>query len=73
MSQIVAEDSVFISLDKDTIYKVPEDLHSQGLDDAVVSKLGLKCKKADLSDWKKVVSRLEKDGYLNFQKTLKNY
>ncbi|MDC1016269.1 CTP synthase [Candidatus Thioglobus sp.] len=55
----VAEDSVFISLDKDTIYKVPEDLHNQGLDDAVVSKLGLKCKKADLSEWKKVVSRLE--------------
>ena len=55
----VAEDSVFISLDKDTIYKVPEDLHSQGLDDVVVSKLGIKCKKADLSDWKKVVSRLE--------------
>ena len=55
----VAEDSVFISLDKDTIYKVPEDLHSQGLDDAVVSKLGLKCKKADLTEWKNVVSRLE--------------
>ncbi len=55
----VAEDSVFISLDKDTIYKVPEDLHSQGLDDVVVSKLGLKCKKADLTEWKNVVSRLE--------------
>jgi len=55
----VAEDSVFISLDKDTIYKVPEDLHCQGLDDAVVSKLGLKCKKADLTEWKNVVSRLE--------------
>ena len=55
----VAEDSVFISLDKDTIYKVPEDLHNQGLDDAVVSKLGLKCKKADLTEWKNVVSRLE--------------
>ena len=38
----VAEDSVFISLDKDTIYKVPEDLHSQGLMMSVVSKLGSK-------------------------------
>ena len=59
----VAEDSVFISLDKDTIYKVPEDLHSQGLDDVVVSKLGLKCGKADLSEWKNVVSRLERPNH----------
>ena len=59
----VAEDSVFISLDKDTIYKVPEDLHSQGLDDVVVSKLGLKCGKADLSEWKNVVTRLERPNH----------
>ena len=59
----VAEDSVFISLDKDTIYKVPEDLHKQGLDDVVVSKLGLKCKKADLTEWKNVVSSLEKPNH----------
>ena len=59
----VAEDSVFVSLDKDTIYKVPEDLHSQGLDDVVVSKLGLKCKKADLAEWKNVVSRLERPNH----------
>ncbi len=59
----VAEDSVFISLDKDTIYKVPGDLHSQGLDDAVVSKLGIKCKKADLTEWKNVVSRLERPNH----------
>jgi CTP synthase len=45
-------------LDKDTIYKVPEDLHSQGLDDVVVSKLGLKCGKADLSEWKNVVYKV---------------
>jgi len=56
----VAEDSVFVSLDKDTIYKVPEDLHNQGLDEVVVSKLGLKCAKADLSEWKNVVSKLER-------------
>jgi CTP synthase len=59
----VAEDSVFISLDKDTIYKVPGDLHSQGLDDAVVSKLGIKCKKANLTEWKNVVSRLERPNH----------
>jgi len=59
----VAENSVFMSLDKDTIYKVPEDLHEQGLDDVVVSKLGLKCGPADLSEWKNVVSRLEKPNH----------
>jgi len=59
----VAENSVFMSLDKDTIYKVPEDLHEQGLDDIVVSKLGLKCGPADLSEWKNVVSRLERPNH----------
>ena len=55
----VAENSVFVSLDQDTIYKVPEDLHEQGLDDIVVAKLGLNCKAADLSEWNNVISRLE--------------
>ena len=59
----VAENSVFMSLDKDTIYKVPEDLHEQGLDDVVVSKLGLKCGAADLSEWNNVVSRLERPNH----------
>jgi CTP synthase len=56
----VAENSVFTSLDMDTIYKVPQALSGQGLDDIVVDKLGLKCKSADLSEWDKVVSSLEK-------------
>ena len=59
----VPENSVFMSLDKDTIYKVPEDLHEQGLDDIVVSKLGLKCGPADLSEWKSVVSKLERPNH----------
>ena len=59
----VAEDSVFVSLDKDTIYKVPEDLHNQGLDEVVVAKLGIKCEKADLSEWKNVVSKLERPNH----------
>ncbi|MBT4974260.1 MAG: CTP synthase [Gammaproteobacteria bacterium] len=59
----VAENSVFISLDKDSIYKVPEDLHEQGLDDVVVSKLGIKCGAADLSEWKNVVSKLERPNH----------
>ena len=56
----VAENSVFTSLDMDTIYKVPQALSEQGLDDIVVDKLGLKCKSANLSEWDKVVSSLEK-------------
>ena len=59
----VPEDSVFVSLDQDSIYKVPEDLHGQGLDDIVVSKLGLNCKPADLSEWKNVVSQLERPNH----------
>ena len=54
----VAENSVFISLDQDTIYKVPEVLHNQGLDDIVVAKLGLDCATADLKEWSNFVSRL---------------
>jgi CTP synthase len=55
----VEEGSVFTSLDVDTIYKVPKSLHEQGLDDVVVDKLSLKCKKAtDLSDWDKVIMKL---------------
>ena len=54
----VPENSVFISLDQDTIYKVPEVLHNQGLDDIVVSKLGLDCATADLKEWNDFVSRL---------------
>ena len=59
----VPENSVFVSLDQDSIYKVPEVLHSQGLDDIVVSKLGLNCKPADLSEWKNVVSQLERPNH----------
>jgi len=54
----VPENSVFISLDQDTIYKIPEVLHNQGLDDIVVAKLGLDCATADLKEWSNFVSRL---------------
>ncbi|BBB22804.1 CTP synthase [Abyssogena phaseoliformis symbiont OG214] len=55
----VPQDFVFISLDVDTIYKVPRALHEQGLDDAVVKKLSLNCKPTDLSDWDNVVEKLQ--------------
>ena len=39
----------------DSIYKIPLELNNQNVDELVVKKLGLKCSKADLTDWKKVV------------------
>ncbi len=41
--------------DVNTIYKIPAALHSQGLDDFVLEKLGLECSPADLSEWTAVV------------------
>lgn len=55
----VAQDSVFTSLDVDTIYKVPRALHEQGLDDVVVKKLSLNCRPTDLSEWENVVEKLQ--------------
>src|SRR5258706_303433 len=37
------------------IYKIPSALHEQGLDDLVVEHFGLECRKADLSQWDRVV------------------
>lgn len=54
----VASDSVFISLDVDTIYQVPRALHEQGLDDIVVKKLSVDCELTDLSEWDEVVNKL---------------
>lgn len=54
----VPADSVFTSLDVDTIYKVPRALHEQGLDEIVVKKLQIDCKPTDLSEWDSVIEKL---------------
>ncbi len=54
----VPADSVFTSLDVDTIYKVPRALHEQGLDEIVVKRLHLDCKPTDLSEWDSVIEKL---------------
>lgn len=41
-----------------SIYEVPLELHAQHLDDKIVTLLGLKKGKADLSQWKKMVHTL---------------
>jgi CTP synthase len=55
----VQEDAVISVWDADTIYKIPQMLHDQGLDKIVCDKLGLAPKPADLSMWSKLVHSLE--------------
>jgi CTP synthase len=59
----VPANSVFTSLDVDTIYKVPRALHEQGLDEVVVKKLHLDCKPTDLSEWDAVIKKLNATKY----------
>ena len=51
----VEERAVITLLDAKTIYAIPRDLQTRGLDQFVVDRLRFDCGKADLSDWDKVV------------------
>lgn len=51
----VEHEAVISALDVDDIYKVPLELHAQGLDRIVAEKLRLDLPPADLSDWQRVV------------------
>ncbi len=55
----VPENAVISVWDADTIYKIPQMLHDQGLDDIVCKKLNLNPPEADLSVWSKLVYALE--------------
>ncbi len=55
----VREDAVISVWDADTIYKIPQMLHDQGLDAIVCDKLELNPPPADLSMWSKLVYALE--------------
>jgi CTP synthase len=55
----VPENAVISAIDVDVIYKTPLWLHSQGLDDIVVKRLGLDAKPADLSSWRRTVEAVE--------------
>ncbi len=55
----VAEDAVISVWDADTIYKIPQMLHDQGLDKIICDKLALTPKPADLSMWDKLIYALE--------------
>lgn len=54
----VPEKAVISAIDVDSIYKIPMELHRQGLDDIVVKQLGIDVKPADLSQWEKVYENL---------------
>jgi CTP synthase len=51
----VEERAVITLLDAKTIYAIPRDLQTRGLDQIVVERLRLDCGEADLSDWDWVV------------------
>jgi CTP synthase len=52
----VEERAVISAIDADDIYKIPQMLHDQGLDDIVVDRLRIEAPAANLSEWKQVVS-----------------
>ena len=54
----VPEKSVISAVDVDSIYKIPMELHKQGLDDIVVSQLNLTAKPANLSEWQEVADNI---------------
>src|SRR5882724_4230144 len=56
----VKESAVISAQDVDTIYDVPLAFHEQGLDDLIVSQLGLHAQapQADLAEWRNLVSTI---------------
>jgi CTP synthase len=55
----VPQNAVISTIDVDVIYKLPQWLHEQGLDDLVVRKLGLDAGPVDLSGWNRTVEAVE--------------
>ncbi|HVT35204.1 MAG TPA: CTP synthase [Nevskiaceae bacterium] len=52
----VPQRAVISAVDLDDIYKIPAWLNAQGLDELVVEHFGIECRKADLSQWERVVA-----------------
>jgi len=55
----VQKEAVISAWDVDSIYKIPEMLHDQMLDEIVCHKLAILARAADLSAWRKIVQALE--------------
>jgi CTP synthase len=55
----VPQEAVISAVDVDVIYKLPQWLHDQGLDDIVLKHLGIAAKPADLSEWQRTVDAVQ--------------
>jgi len=51
----VQEKAVISAYDADDLYKIPEMMHEQGLDEIVVQQMRLDLPPADLTEWQKIV------------------
>jgi len=51
----VQEEAVISAYDVDDLYKIPEMMHSQGLDNIVISQLKINAPKANLNEWNYIV------------------
>ena len=56
----VEEAAVIPAVDADSIYRIPMQLHQQGLDDIVVRKLKLEAGPADLAEWQAVLDGIQR-------------
>ncbi len=59
----VPEDAVISVWDVDSIYKIPQMLHDQGLDGIICEELKLQPKPADLSVWAAIVDKIERPSH----------
>jgi len=55
----VAPDAVISASDADDIYRIPPLMHREGLDDLVVRILGLQCGPPDMSEWDRLIERID--------------
>ncbi len=56
----VPEEGVISGYDVDLIYRIPLIYHEEGLGDFIAKRLGLKVKKREMGEWKKIVEQFEK-------------
>jgi CTP synthase len=55
----VTADAVFSAKDVESIYEVPLNFHSEGLDEVIMEKLGMWTAKGDFSEWEKLVYKVK--------------
>lgn len=55
----VHEEDIISNPDMKSAYEIPIVLHEQGMEKKILKKLGLPIREADLSQWKKLVNRIE--------------